>query len=109
MVGSTSQHPVPCHGALSLLVVDGKRLEWPRTVDEKLQAVVTGAIQLVILRERAVAAGISPDAMAGVLAPAQVANVELGSVAGRSPGDESATLVMVAICSSRSVSTAGWC
>jgi ABC-2 type transport system permease protein len=80
-----------------VLVVGGNRLEWPRTVDQKLQAVVTSAIQLVAVRDRAAAAGISPDAMAAVLAPVKVTNLELGSVTGRSPDDESATFVLIGI------------
>jgi ABC-2 type transport system permease protein len=84
-------------GKVSVLVVSGNRLEWPRTVDQNLQAVVTGAIQLVAVRERAAAAGISPSAMARLLTPVKVQNIALGSVTGRSPDDESATIVMIGI------------
>ena len=51
-------------GDVDVLVVDGRRLEWRRQADEQLQPVVTGAIQLVAVRERAAAAGISPDDLA---------------------------------------------
>ena len=56
-------------GDVEVLVVDARRLEWPRVPDEQLRAVVTGAIQLVTVRERAAAAGISPDDLLAVVAP----------------------------------------
>ena len=40
-------------GRVDVLVVDGQRLEWRRQADEQLRAVVTGAVQLVAVRERA--------------------------------------------------------
>ncbi|MGZ4104792.1 MAG: ABC transporter permease [Actinomycetota bacterium] len=79
---------------ISVLVVDARRLEWTRRADEQLRAVVTSAIQLVAIRERAAAAGISPDALQGVIAPVTVQSIELGQVAGRTPGDETAALIM---------------
>ena len=84
-------------GHLDVLVADTRRLEWKGKADEQLQAVVTGAIQLATIRERATAAGISPGALAALLAPAPVTSVELGSAPGRSPGDEAAVLVMTAV------------
>jgi ABC-2 type transport system permease protein len=81
-------------GHIDVLVVDGRQLEWRRRADEQLKAVVTGAIQLVAVQDRAAAAGISPAALAAVLAPVQVKNVELGQVAGRGPDDETAAMVM---------------
>ena len=48
-------------GDVDVLVVDARRLEWRGQADEQLRAVVTGAIQLVAVHERAAAAGISPD------------------------------------------------
>ena len=74
-----------------------RRLEWKGKPDEQLKTVVTGAIQLATIRERAAAAGISPGALAALLTPAPVANVELGSAPGRSPGDEAAVLVMTVV------------
>jgi len=59
--------------------------------------VVTSAIQLATVRERATAAGISPGSLAALLAPVPVASVELGSVAGRGPGDEMSVLVMTIV------------
>jgi ABC-2 type transport system permease protein len=84
-------------GEADVLVVDARQLEWPKRADEQLQALVTGAIQLVTVRERAAAAGISPDEILAVLAPAPVSNVELGQVAGRSPGDENAAFIMTLV------------
>jgi ABC-2 type transport system permease protein len=81
-------------GDIDVLVVGGRRLEWRRDADEQLQAVVTGAIQLVAVRERAADAGIDPDDLLALVAPVDVENVELGQVAGRSPDDETAAIVM---------------
>ena len=84
-------------GHLDVLVADARRLEWKGKADEQLKAVVTGAIQLATIRERAAAAGISPGAWAALMAPAPVTSVELGSAPGRSPGDEAAVLVMTVV------------
>jgi ABC-2 type transport system permease protein len=81
-------------GDLDVLVVDGRRLEWPRQRDESLGAVVAGAIQLVEVRERAAAAGVDPDAVLALVAPVEIEDVELGVVAGRGPDDETAALLM---------------
>ena len=82
---------------LDVLVVDARRLEWRRDVDEQVQAVVTGAIQIVAVRERAAAAGVDADDLLALVAPVPVENVELGQVAGRSPDDETAALVMTLV------------
>lgn len=82
---------------VDVLVVDGRRLEWRKQVDERLRAVVSGAIQLVSVRERAAAAGMNPDEVLGVIAPVSIESVELGSVAGRSPDDETAALIMTVV------------
>ncbi len=84
-------------GKLDVLIVDANRLEWRRAADEQLRSLVIGAIQLVAVQQRASAAGIGPEALASVLAPVPVSNVELGQVAGRSPGDETAALVMTIV------------
>ena len=84
-------------GHLDVLVAGARRLEWTGRADEQLKAVVTGAIQLATVRERAAAAGISPGALAALLTPAPVTNVQLGSAPGRSPGDEAAVLVMTVV------------
>jgi ABC-2 type transport system permease protein len=84
-------------GHLDVLVAGARRLEWKGKADQQLKAVVTGAIQLATVRERAAAAGISPGALAALLAPASVASVELGASPGRSPGDEAAVVVMTAV------------
>jgi len=65
-------------GDVDVLVVDGQRLEWRHQADEQLQAVVTGAIRLVAVHDRAAAAGISPDTLLAIVAPVPVQNVELG-------------------------------
>jgi ABC-2 type transport system permease protein len=84
-------------GHLDVLVVGTQRLEWRHKPDEQLKAIVTGAIHLATVRERAAAAGITPGALTALLAPVQVASVELGSVAGRSPTDETAVVVMTGV------------
>jgi len=84
-------------GRADVLVAGAQRLEWPGRADQQLKAVVTGAIQLVTVRERAAAAGISPGAAASLLAPVPVTSVELGHVAGRSPADETAVTVMTLV------------
>lgn len=85
------------NGGLDVLVVDGNRLEWRHRVDEQLQAVVVGALQLLAVSERAAAAGVDADTLAEILTPVSVDNIELGLVAGRSPDDETATFVMTLI------------
>jgi ABC-2 type transport system permease protein len=84
-------------GQVDVLVAGARRLEWKGRADEQLKAIVTGAIQLATIRERAAAAGISPGALAALLAPAPVTSAELGSAPGRSPGDEMAVLVMTVV------------
>jgi ABC-2 type transport system permease protein len=84
-------------GDIDVLVVDAQRLEWRSRTDEQLQAVVTGAIQLVAVQDRAAAAGIDSDVLAALVVPVRVDNVELGLVAGRSPDDETAGLVMAVL------------
>jgi len=79
---------------IDVLVVDALRLEWRDRADERLRAVISGAIQLVVLQERATAAGIGPDQLAALAAPVPVESEELGIVAGRSPDDATAAYVM---------------
>ena len=81
-------------GDIDVLVVDARTLEWQRRADEQLRAVISGAIQLVAVGERGATAGISPDALRGLIAPVQLRSIELGQVAGRSPDDETAAFVM---------------
>jgi ABC-2 type transport system permease protein len=81
-------------GDVDLLVVDARRLEWRERADEQLKAIVAGAIQLVELRERAVAAGIDPEELAVVLEAVPLTDVELGRITGRSPDDETAAFIM---------------
>jgi ABC-2 type transport system permease protein len=79
---------------IGVLVVDAQRLKWRGDPDERLRAMLTGAIQLVAIQERAVVAGVTPDQLAALAAPVPVDNEELGITAGRSPDDEMAAYVM---------------
>ena len=79
---------------VDVLVVDAQQLKWRGEADERLRAVVTGAIQLVAVQERAAAAGIDPDELLALVAPVPVENEELGIAAGRGPDDEAAAAVM---------------
>jgi ABC-2 type transport system permease protein len=84
-------------GDVDVLVVDGTTLHWPRRADDKLKAVMTGAIQLVAVRDRAAVAGIGTDDLRALMAPVAVTNIELSKVAGRSADDETATTVMIGL------------
>ena len=84
-------------GHVDVLVSGAQQLEWQGGADQQLKAVVTGAIQLAVVRERAAAAGIRPETAAALLAPVPVSSVELGHVAGRSPADETAVIVMTGV------------
>ena len=79
---------------IDALVVDASRLMWLGTPNERLRAVLRGAIQVVAVQERAAAAGISADQLAELTAPVEVDNVELGITSGRSPDDETAAVIM---------------
>jgi ABC-2 type transport system permease protein len=84
-------------GRVDVLVVDTRRLEWRERADEQLEAITSGAIQVVGIQSRAAAAGIAPDELAALMAPVPVESVELGRVAGRSPDDETAAFVMTLV------------
>ncbi|MBO0817046.1 MAG: ABC transporter permease, partial [Actinobacteria bacterium] len=84
-------------GHVDVLVSGAQQLEWQGRADQQLKTVLTGAIQLVTVRERAAAAGLSPQAAVALLAPVPVSSVELGHVAGRSPADETAVVVMTGV------------
>lgn len=81
-------------GDLDVLVVDAGRLEWQRRADGQLRTIVTSAIQLVTIQQRATAAGISPAELAALSAPVEVESVELGRTEGRSADDETATYLI---------------
>ncbi|MGZ4595025.1 MAG: ABC transporter permease [Actinomycetes bacterium] len=85
------------HDKIDLLVVADRRLEWQGRADEHLQALVSGAIQLVAVRERAAAAGVDPDQLLALMAPVPVEKVEIGLVAGRGPDDGTAAILMTAL------------
>ena len=84
-------------GKTDVLVVDGRRLEWQRRADEQLEAIVTGAIQIVAVQARAANAGLTTNDLAVLLAPVAVSNTELGQVVGRSPDDETAAFIMTVL------------
>jgi ABC-2 type transport system permease protein len=81
-------------GEIDVLVVDARLLRWRTDADERLRAVLTGAIQLVAVQERAAAAGITPEQLATVAAPVPVESEEIGIAGGRSPDDETAAYLM---------------
>lgn len=84
-------------GDVDVLVVDAARLEWQRRADSQLQTVVSSALQVAALQQRAAAAGISPGALAALVAPVHIDNVEIGRVAGRSPDDETAAYLITLV------------
>jgi ABC-2 type transport system permease protein len=84
-------------GDIDVLVVDAQQLEWRKRADEQLKAIVTGAIQLVAVRNRAEAAGMDPDRLLEIVEPVPVTNVELGQIDGRSPDDETAAFLMTMV------------
>ena len=84
-------------GDIDVLVVDARQLAWRKRADEQLKAVVTGAIQLVAVRDRSEAAGMDPDELLAIVEPVPVTNVELGQVEGRSPDDETAAFLMTMV------------
>jgi ABC-2 type transport system permease protein len=82
---------------VDVLLVDTQRLEWRDRVDEELRAVVTGAVQVTAIGERATAAGIDPAELMALVAPVPVADVELGVAEGRSPEDGTTAIAMTAL------------
>jgi ABC-2 type transport system permease protein len=82
---------------VDVLVIDGRRLEWRGREDGKLQALVTSAIQVATVRQRAATAGVDPRAVAQMLSPVAVENVQIGAVAGRSADDDLAATLMTAV------------
>jgi ABC-2 type transport system permease protein len=84
-------------GDVDVLVVDARQLQWPGRIDQQLRTGVTAAIQLVAVRERAASAGIDPDEVTVLVAPVPVDDVELGPVAGGSPDDETAAMLMTVL------------
>ena len=84
-------------GQIDVLIVDARKLEWQRRVDEQLKALATAAIQISTVQDRAAAAGISGTQLADLLAPVPVTSVEIGQVAGRSPDDETAAFIMTVL------------
>jgi ABC-2 type transport system permease protein len=79
---------------VAVLVEDAHTLTWLGKPDERLRAIVTGAIRLVAIQQRAAAAGIDPGQLQAVVAPVPVENQQLGLVAGRSPDNEAAATIM---------------
>ena len=84
-------------GDIDVLIVNGSRLEWQRRIDDQVRAVTSSAIQSLAVAERAVAAGIDPTTLDHLMNPVPITDVELGEVAGRTPDDETAALVMMGL------------
>jgi ABC-2 type transport system permease protein len=82
---------------VDVLVVDARRLEWRGRPDQELQSIVTDAIQLVAVQERAQAIGVDPGDLRTLVTPVPIENVELGVTAGRSPDDGTAAILMTAL------------
>ena len=80
--------------AIDVLVVGGDTLVWRGDPDQRLRAILSGAIQLTALQDRASAAGITPEQLQQLAAPVEVDNEELGIAAGRNADDETAAYVM---------------
>jgi len=81
---------------VDVLVIDGRRLEWRGREDSELQALVTSSLRIATVRQRAATAGVDPGAVAEMLAPVPVENVQIGAVAGRSADDDLAATLMTA-------------
>jgi ABC-2 type transport system permease protein len=79
---------------VDVLVVEGRRLEWRGKADAELQALITGAIQVATVQQRADAAGVDPDTVARLLSPVPVESVQIGAVPGRSADDDAAAALM---------------
>jgi len=63
--GVAAREKALCGHDVAVLVVDAHTLTWPGKPDERLRAIVTGAIQLVTVQQRAAAAGIDPALASG--------------------------------------------
>lgn len=81
-------------GDIDVLVVGGDVLVWRGDADQRLRAVLSGAIQLTVLQDRASAAGITSEQLQQLAEPVQIDNIELGIAAGRNADDETAAYVM---------------
>jgi ABC-2 type transport system permease protein len=81
-------------GDIDVLVVDGDTLVWRGDPDQRLRAVLSGAIHLKVLQDRASEAGITPEQLEELAAPVLIGNEELGIAAGRNADDETAAYVM---------------
>lgn len=79
---------------IDVLVVGGDTLVWREDADQRLRAILSGAVQLTALQNRASAAGITPEQLQQLAAPVQIDNIELGIAAGRNADDETAAYVM---------------
>ena len=100
--GGAGQH-------IDVLVIDARRLAWPRRADEKLKAVVTGAIQVDAISTRAAAAGISPEGLSALLAPVPVQNQELGRPPDAAPTTRRSPWSPLGCSCSASPPSAPWC
>ena len=81
--------------AVDVLVVDDSRLEWRRTVDKELAALVTNALQIVHVREQASRLGITQAQLATMLAPVTVTNRPLDTSGAPDEETRGAAALMV--------------
>lgn len=79
---------------VDVLVTDGRVLEWRAKPDAELQALLTSAIQVAAVQQRAAAAGVDAATVAGILSPVPVDNVRIGAVSGRTADDDAAVALM---------------
>ena len=79
---------------IDVLVVEARRLEWRDKADPELQALITGAIQVSTVQQRAAEAGLNPNTVAQLLAPVPVDSISIGTVSGRSADDDAAAALM---------------
>lgn len=79
---------------VDVLVVNTRTLQWRDKTDPSLQTLITTAIHVSVVQQRAAAAGIDSATTAELLAPVPVSNTVIGAVAGRSAGDATAAALM---------------
>lgn len=82
---------------VDVLVVDARRLEWRGRPDPDLQSLVTGAIQVSTVLQRAADAGVDPDTVVNLLAPVPVESVQIGAAPGRSADDDIVAALLTSV------------
>jgi ABC-2 type transport system permease protein len=79
------------------LVVDGREVVWLDEVDPRLNAVLTGTLQLLDVQRRAAALDIDPEAAATLLAPAEIRTRALEPVDADLEGRRFAAMVVMVL------------